>query len=91
MIWSTRNFKVISRKAYAFYLSNAVRQFMEEEMGIWMNMKQGMLCSKTPEFDMMWDAAEKAMVHAPTRPTVVPPPRRTLHLTPDQIKASHLT
>ena len=82
MIWSNRNFKVISRKAYAFYLSNAVRQFMEEEMGIWMN--------KTPEFDMMWDAAEKAMVHAPTRPIVVPPPLggRCISLL---IRSRHLT
>ena len=39
-----------------------------------MNMKQALLFSKTPEFDMLWDAAERAMIHALPKPTVDSPP-----------------
>ena len=72
MISTTRNIEFISRKAYAFHLSNAARKFMEEEMGIWMDIKQGLLFSKTPEFQMLWDLAA--------------PPSRTMNITPEEIK-----
>ena len=51
-------------------------------------MKQALLFSKAPELVMLWDAAERAMIHALPKPTVAsPPPRRTMHLTPQQIKS----
>ena len=43
MIWSIQNIEYLSEKEYAFYLSKVIRQFMEEEMGISMNMKQALL------------------------------------------------
>ena len=52
-------------------------EFIKEEMGISMDIKQGMLFTKTPEFEMQWDVA-------------APPPRisaMTMNLTPTEIKA----
>ena len=60
-------------KAFAFHLSNTARKFMEAEMGIWMDIKQAMLFSKTPEFQMLWDVAA--------------PPAGTINITPEEMKA----
>lgn len=57
VILATHNIEFISMKAFAFHLSNAARKFMEAEMGISLDLKQAMLFSKTPEFQMLWDVA----------------------------------
>ena len=73
VILATHNIEFISMKAFAFHLSNAARKFMAAEMGISMDLKQAMLFSKTPEFQMLWDVAA--------------PPARTMNITPEEIKA----
>ena len=74
VILATHNIEFISMKAFAFHLSNAARKFMEAEMGISLDLKQAMLFSKTPEFQMLCDVAP-------------PPPARTMNITPEEIKA----
>jgi len=71
------------------FLCACITLFMDYEMGIDMSMRQALLFRKTPEFLIMKDAAEKQMLekHVPRKPMVEPPPRRTMNLNLDQIKA----
>jgi len=77
LCWGIHRLENYSKKEYTFYLCKGIREFMEEEMGISMTLKQSLLFSFTPEFWTLWRST----------PMVVPLPHGTLNLTAEQIKA----